>query len=211
MTTQHQSNYDKMVVEARKLFLQHDQQMMIDRFHLEWDDRWIYIRFFNRLHRIDRQTGAVEWSEDDFATVEAAGYNAVMTIYDVLCRAGDDSSLSGEWTNVANLSAIKGGSLQKGGGFFEGAGAAFAGKTQAFALACATVGGQPQPKGDAASAVPMFDFLPVLLQFWDEDEDFPASLEIFVDKNTLSFMYYETLMFAISEMLIRLEAIVEAQ
>ena len=52
--------------------------------------------------------------------------------------------------------------------------------------------------------VPMFDFLPVMLQFWDSDEEFPASLQLFVDANMLDFMHYETVWFAFSHMMKRI-------
>lgn len=31
------------------------------------------------------------------------------------------------------------------------------------------------------------------MQFWDEDEDFPASVRFLFDRNALLFMHYETL------------------
>ena len=37
----------------------------------------------------------------------------------------------------------------------------------------------------------------MILRFWESDDEFPASLQILVDKNILDFMHYETLMFAI--------------
>lgn len=51
----------------------------------------------------------------------------------------------------------------------------------------------------------MFPFLPLILRFWDSDEDFLASLQILVDENILDYMHYETLMFAISHLLNRLK------
>ena len=41
----------------------------------------------------------------------------------------------------------------------------------------------------------LFPFLPVVLRFWDADEEFPASMQILTDRNILDFMRYETLMF----------------
>lgn len=59
--------------------------------------------------------------------------------------------------------------------------------------------------GDAAYELSLFPFLPLILRFWDSDEDFLASLEILVDENILDYMHYETLMFAISHLLNRLK------
>ena len=45
----------------------------------------------------------------------------------------------------------------------------------------------------------------MILRFWESDDEFPASLQILVDKNILDFMHYETLMFAMSHVLRRLK------
>lgn len=45
------------------------------------------------------------------------------------------------------------------------------------------------------------NFLPLILLFWDSDEDFPASLQILVDENILDYMHYKIFMSAISHLL----------
>ena len=47
----------------------------------------------------------------------------------------------------------------------------------------------------------LFPFLTIALHFWESDEDFPASLQILVDKNILDYMHYETVMFAVTHVL----------
>ena len=46
--------------------------------------------------------------------------------------------------------------------------------------------------------------------FWESDEEFPASVQILVDQNTLDYMHYETLMFAVSHMFERIKQNMEA-
>ena len=55
-----------------------------------------------------------------------------------------------------------------------------------------------------AYELPLFPFLPLILRFWEADEDFPASMQVLVDKNTLDYLHYETLMFALSHLMTRL-------
>ena len=74
---------------------------------------------------------------------------------------------------------IRGGTLSKGS-FFENAGAAFDGKAEQLVRACEELKGRKLKKGDAAYELDMFSFLPIALHFWNSDEDFPASLQIFV-------------------------------
>lgn len=198
------SNYEKMKNEMADAFLRYDQEEMIQIYGLDHDDDNLYISFLDRRYRIDRQTGQVRWSRDDPRTEEVAGYNEAMTIYDVLCRSKEDRHLAHEWVNVGSLSTIQGGTLEKRGDFFQNAGKAFAGKTDALSRACEALGGKELEKGDAAYELDLFPFLPLILRFWDADEDFPASLQILVDKNILDYMHYETLMFALSHVLERL-------
>ena len=198
------SNYEKMKTSAAGLFLRYDQEDMIRVFRLAHDAGYLYVRLLGRDHRVSRSSGAVTWSEDGFQTEQPADYNAAMTIYDVLCRAGAEPRLAHEWVNVAGLSPIRGGSLAKRTDFFQTAGEAFTGRAQALARACGKLGGKKLEGGDAAYELPLFPFLPVALRFWDADEEFPASLQLLVDGNILDYMHYETLMFALSHLLGRL-------
>ena len=56
-----------------------------------------------------------------------------------------------------------------------------------------------------ASQRDMFPFLPFTTRSWEENEKFPASLQILADKNTPDYMHYETLMFALSHLFERLK------
>ena len=128
-----------------------------------------------------------------------------MTIYDVLCYSREGCRLAHEWVNVKSLSGVRGGTLEKGSDFFQNAGACFDGKTDALIRACEKLQGKKLEKGDATYELRLFPFLPMILRFWESDDEFPASLQILVDKNILDFMHYETLMFAISHVLRRMK------
>ena len=195
------SNYEKMKNDMADVFLKYDQKEMIRKFSLESNQKYLFIHFAGKKYRIHRSTGAVSWSKDSFQTEEKAGYNEVMTIYDVLCYSKKNCCLANEWVNVGSLSAVQGGTLAKGSNFFQNAGEYFDGKTEALARACETLQGRKLNKGDVAYELDLFPFLPLILRFWESDEDFPASLQILVDKNILDYMHYETLMFAITHML----------
>ena len=47
--------------------------------------------------------------------------------------------------------------------------------------------------------------MPVILQFWDADEEFDAALKIMWDTNTLDFMRFETTFYASNHLLERLK------
>lgn len=199
------SNYEKMKNEMAGAFLQYDQEKMIRKFGLAYDDDFLYIYFLNRKYRIDRQTGQVSWSKDAFQTGEKADYNEAMTIYDVLCYSKEDCHLAHQWANVENLGSVQGGNLKKGTNFYQNAGEHFTGKIDALSRACEKMGGKKAEKGDVAYELQLFPFLPMVLRFWDADEDFPASLQMLVDQNILDYMHFETLMFALGHFLQRLK------
>ena len=199
------SNYEKMKDHMAVVFLQYDQEKMIQKFALEHDKTYLYIDFVGRKYRINRLTGMVTWTRDSFQTEEPAGYNEVMTIYDVLCYSKENCRLAKEWVNVGSLSSIQGGSLEKNSNFFQNAGEYFDRKTDGLIRACETLHGRKTEKGDVAYELDLFPFLPLTLRFWESDEEFPASLQILVDQNICDYMHYETVMFAITHMLNRLK------
>ena len=75
----------------------------------------------------------------------------------------------------------------------------------ALACACERLKEIKAGKGVVAYQIPVFDFLPVIFQFWNSDEDFAASLQLLVDKNILDYMHYETVWFAMSHLLSRIK------
>lgn len=204
------SNYDKMKNAMADSFLRYDQTEMIRRFSLRSDAQSLYIVFAGRQYRIDRTSGRVQWQEQDTAVFHDADYNETMTIYDVLCGGKRDCRAAGTWISINEISTIKTGNLEQNSGFFQQTGDFFRGRVPQFCRACEALGGEKQPNGDAAYKLELFPFLPILLRFWDADEEFPASLQILVDRNTLDFMHYETLMFALNHVFRRLkEEIIE--
>ena len=58
--------------------------------------------------------------------------------------------------------------------------------------------------GDVSYTIPLFDFFPVTLQFWDGDEEFDPVLKLMWDRRTLDFMRYETTYYAADHLLQRL-------
>ena len=52
------SNYDLQVDIGRRIFLQYDQALLIRKYSLQADARWIYLTYLNtpcRISRTDRQ------------------------------------------------------------------------------------------------------------------------------------------------------------
>lgn len=203
-----ESNYEIMKKKMQVHFLEYDQGTMIRRFGLECDDDFLYIGFAGRMYRIGRNTGAVEWSEDGFVRAGVAGYNEAMTIFDVLCCSRENCRLSGEFVPVNDLPGVVAGS-RAGNGLFQDTAKFFDSHTEALRAACERMGGVPAGKADVGYELKLFDFLPVRLNFWNADEEFPASLRMLWDRNLLDFMHYETSYFAAGHLMGRLKEIMQ--
>ena len=65
-----------------------------------------------------------------------------------------------------------------------------------FCRACEALGGEPFPKGDGAYVFRIFEDLPVVVQLWLGDEEFPPNLRLLWDENSLMYLKYETMHFA---------------
>lgn len=194
------NNYETMKLQMRNVFLKYDQAAMIEKFDLPSDAENIYITFFGAEYVVNRNTGDVHSERGD------AGYNEAMTLYDVLCYSRPHCRASGRMVNMSSLSTIQSGAMKReGDGLFGRYEAEFDQKDEALAAACAKLGGTPEGKGDVACRIPMFPFLDVMLQYWDSDDEFPASLQLFVDDKITDFMHYETVWFALSHMLERIK------
>ena len=199
------TNYDKTKISMAHVFLKYDQATMIHKYSLDYNSDWLYITFINRTYRINRKTGSVHWSDNDFEIVHEANHNEAMTIYDVLCYSKDGCHLANEFVNINSLSTIRTGNLSQNSGFFQSTADFFHGKPLELHNACIALSGKELDKGDVAFEMKLFSFLPIIIRFWEADDEFPASLQILADRNILDYMHYETLMFALTHLFQRLK------
>lgn len=198
------SNYEITQRQMESAFAGYDQDAMIRKFRIRHDTQYLYLRFLRRDYRIDRGSGVAEWSDDGFVTTTAAGFNEAMTFYDLLCNAKENCRTAGSFVNMKSLSAIKGSSASVGSSYYDQTAQLFDHKDAALRSACRRLGGVEMSRGDVAYQIPLFDFLPCVFQFWNSDEEFPASIALFWDKNILDFMHYETVWYAASHLLERI-------
>lgn len=96
-----------------------------------------------------------------------------------------------------------------GSDMFAGDAARFAGKCAQLEEACESLGGTPEKVGDVSYKIPLLDFMDVILQFWDGDEEFAPVLRVLWDENILDYMHYETTFYATSHLFERLKKLVE--
>jgi hypothetical protein len=145
----------------------------------------MYIDFFNERHSVNRLTGEV------FNKHAPAGFNAIMSIYDILCGSKYDAALSGEWQTLANLSPHSNFGAS-GKNLYATKAIKFSGKIAELKKACGRLGGITATKADVGFVFNAFPFLPVVFQYWDGDDEFEPRINLLFDKNTLDYIHFET-------------------
>lgn len=202
------TNYELMRDRMQLKFLEYDQTHMIEKFCLKHDEEYLYIKFVGRIYRINRKSGKAEWSEDGFKNCTVAGYNEAMSIFDILCYSKDGCHLSGKFCNIHQLKGTVQ-SSRTGGTIFYHQIRYFDGKTEKLCQACEVLEGEKETIGDVSYRLYPFEFLPMMLQFWNSDEEFPANLKIMWDENILDYVHFETAQFIASHVLRRIEEIMD--
>ncbi len=183
------NNYEQAVLQAQALFLNYDQNKMLQRFLLEADNAYLYINFVGERYRICRGTGLVE--RPTAGGWERAKFNAAMSIFDLLCNANGCPVLTGEWgTASSGMKATMSGALEQT--LFAEKAERFAGREDALRAACIALDGVETTGADVAYTIAAFDWLPVQMRFWSPDDEFPATIQLYWDKATLRYIHYET-------------------
>lgn len=190
------NNYEITFRRAEKEFLRFDQEEMIREVGLKADEEYLYITFFYAPYRINRQTGRVEKQLPDGAYVHAA-YNDGMGIFDAICEPTPFRCLCGEMVdmNYFTNTSFNGRSL------FQPYADRFAENMEVFKKTCVEMGGIPGGQGDAAFTFQLFDFLPIVLQLWEGEEEIPAAIRFLWDRNATDFIRFETMFYVLSHVL----------
>ena len=195
-------NYQIQAKQAKEIFLQYDQQRLIEKLALRADERYLYPRFFDRTYRIHRQTGDMQW-DDGGVWRDGNSFHEVLTLMDLLCDSRENRFLSGKWKNMTAVGQ------QFHQNLMEDDKDPFAMRIQqnpeSFRSACASVNGQAIAGADIAYSFSVFDDLPLALFFWEGDEEFAPRVRYYWDENAMMYIRYETMYYAVHLLRSRLE------
>ena len=188
-----QGNYRIQVQKAQEYFLRYDQNTLIDKFCLSHDEDYFYITMLAAPYRLNRKTGDLTRSYGG-QWVDANSHSEVMTLLDLLCDSRADRGLSHRWKNMQDFGLMFHKNLLEDGKDTDAL--FFQTHADAFRKACLALGGTPLPHGDISYAIILFDGLPMALQLWLGDEEFPPRLRMLWDANANQYLKYETMYFA---------------
>ena len=187
------NNYLLQAAQAKRYFLTYDQEALIRKLHLPYDEGFLYPVLFSRRYRLSRKTGDLERKEEGI-WLDANTFEEVMTLLDFVCDSREDRFVSGRFKNMADFGrAFHQNLLEERDPWAQ----RLQQEPDRFAKACQALGGKPLPTGDIAYSIEVFDGLPLLVQLWFGDEEFPASLRFLWDENALMYLKYETMFYAV--------------
>ena len=188
------NNYLIQAAQAKQRFLTYDQQRLIEKFHLQADEGYLYVNLLCKLYRICRKSGDMWYREGD-SWRDGNSYEEVMTLLDLLCDSREDRWIAGRWKNMQAFGQ------QFHRNLLEERVDPFAlvidGNPEGFCRACRLLGGAELPGADLSFQMEVFDGLPVALRFWHGDEEFAPQLRWLWDENASMYLRYETMYFAI--------------
>lgn len=203
-----QDNYQLQAQQAKQFFLSYDQEAVIRKCSLKYDETYLYCHFFSQLHRISRKTGDL-FRKVGENWVPADSHGEVMTVLDLLCDSDDHRSTTGRYLNMQTFGHQFHQSLNEDA---ENPHALlFQQDPAGLRRACEALGGIPFRPGDAAYAIPVFEDLKVVLQFFLGDEEFAPRIRYLWDENALQYLKYETMYYAVRVLMERITELMQGK
>ena len=195
-------NYLIQAQQAKNWFSTYDQDKIIAKLKLRHDEAYLYPVMFSETYRIHRKTGNIDRLTEE-GWVDANTFGEVMVLLDLVCDSREDRFVTGKWKNMTDFGLMFHRNLTEGRK--DPWADKFEANPEGFRSACESFNGVPFPQGDIAYTLEVFDGLPLTLQLWFGDEDFPAGLKFLWDENATMYLKYETMHFAKGMLLEKIE------
>lgn len=200
------SSHEALCEQWRTAFTGFDPARIAEILQLKTDENHLYLSYFQTPYRLCLSDGHLERETDDGWT-DALYFNETMSIYHLLHYTKDQPRITGIWVPNTALEGAGAHNRNLPDPLLTPFAAHFSGKTESLSAACRKLGGLSLSKGDIAYQFTSFPQIPLQLIFWDADEDFPAQIQILVDKGVTDFIHFETTGCIISDLLEKLEAL----
>ena len=186
-------NYQIQAGQAKQHFLRYNQQKLIEKLKLDFDEDYLYTTLLCKPYRIHRKTADIQRQEAT-GWEDGNSYEEVMTLLDLLCDSREDRFLACRWKNMQSFGLMFHQNLLENKA--DPYALRFEADVEGFRRACCALRGMPLPQADAAYAIEVFDGLQIAVQLWLGDDEFPPNLRFLWDENALMYIKYETMYFA---------------
>ena len=192
MKKRYRTNYEKQIDNALLAFTKWDHQNIVDKFGLIADENYIYIKEFDILYRLHKQDAEIEKSIDGINYTDDVNFDESASIFDLFGYSKDNLFLTGKWANIWNVEKNIHVGHASNSHFYKKYETFYTGQIYRLNAACEKLGGVKAEYADTSYVIKAFDFLPMMFQFWDADDEFPARIRILWDENILSYIRFET-------------------
>jgi len=196
------NNYLIQARQAKDRFATYDQETLIAKLKLGFDEEYLYVPMLSDRYRIHRKSGDL-CRETETGWADANTFGEVMVLLDLVCDSREDRFLTGRWKNMTDFGLMFHRNLMEGK--VDPWAEKFQADPEGFRKACLALNGKPFPNGDIAYCIELFDGLRIVVQLWFGEEEFPASLRFLWDENALMYLKYETMHFAKGLLLEKIE------
>ncbi|MBQ8026386.1 MAG: DUF3786 domain-containing protein [Oscillospiraceae bacterium] len=173
----------------REVFLKLDHGDLIRRFALENDEKALYITYFCRRYRIDRETGIITETARPERTVSMMTQMAILNLF---YYAKPGAAVCGRFVPYRDVKGAAPFSPAFQKSIEEGLAKPFDGHMEALEGACRALKGEKISTGDVGYVIHAFDWMPVMTVFWDGDEEFPAQANLLFDARITDYLHEES-------------------
>ncbi len=194
------TGYDKSILVAKNLFTQWDHSKISLNFPMIKQDGSCYtLRFLGQQFKLSLLDGSLSRIADD-GTYRDGSALEYLTIMDMLCSE-KPLQLSGSWCQVSHFKPVSLRSDIAERDLFADYSALFSENIAALPEACRKLGGTEyivNKSADISYKIDLFEFYPIIFQFWDKDDEFPPQIRVLWDVNTMDYLMFETTYYAVT-------------
>lgn len=199
---QRRDNYQIQAQQAKARFLTYDQQELIRRCKLSFDEDYLYTVLLGETYRICRRSGDMQ-RQHRGEWVDGNSFAEVMIILDWLCDSRADRYITGRYMNIVTQGHYFHRSLQETEKDPDAE--LFDTHRAAFRAACEALGAEPMAGADIGYAVELLDGVKIFVKLWHADEEFPSKLLCLWEENVLRYIRYETTWYAVGLLMERIK------
>ncbi len=188
------NNYELQLLQWEQRMLSLSPSELVKKLpELQWIDNELRIRHFGRLVSMDLSSGKLRC----LSVGKTLGLNAKLNIYTLLWYCKENAKLSGKWVSFHDIKAVAPFTPAFQKSVINALSLTFQGKEVKLTEAVLALGGYQLRRN--SYFLPAFACMPLMINFWDGDEEFPPQANILFDENACEFIHPESLVTIASE------------
>ena len=164
--------------------------------------RCIYIVYYEQRYAVNRSNGFISLCDDPGVEIP---FGPLMSIYHLFCYSKPGAMNSGRFVPFRQVRGASPFAPAFEKSIAEELSRPFDGHLEALRRASEALKGERIKQGDAGYIFRAFDCMPVMMVFWDGDDEFPAQANLLFDANITDFTHEETVCCVAGDLMRRLK------